>query len=795
MKDSLSKIRLDNDWYFQHGTSTYEVFQAKEISQLKNVNIPHDWSVSYPFKKEAPSLGAGGYAETGEGWYCKFFDTEKLEEDQKVYLQFDGIYMKAKVWLNGHVLGKHIYGYTPFTYDITPYLNKNGSNKLIVQVDNSGQPNSRWYSGSGITRNVWLYVKNETHIMENSLFIRTEALNGNEAIIRFDGDIQVKSKVDFEWQIVDVKKKIIVKDFQEVLATQDIYHFEQIVTLQTPKLWSLEAPNCYQLILTISVNGAVIDRLKQTFGVRTAVFKNDSGFFLNGEPIKLNGVCLHHDGGAVGAAVPILVWKRRLDKLKLMGCNAIRFTHNPPDPDLLDLCDTMGFLVLDEAFDEWGIMKAKVYGSNTDESKGYSQWFEELGEEDLSKMLYRDRNHPSIVLWSIGNEVPEQLADDGYLISERLKKIVHKIDPTRKVTQANDQIAAEPKPATDRFLNSLDVVGYNYADRWKNRAETMYEEDRIQHPDWCIIGTENTSAGYLRNDARRSSTPTRIPYYSVPVRVGKLLKYTMTHDYVAGDFMWTGVDYLGEASWPNRSQTCGVLDTCGFEKDAYYFYKSVWNRKDLFVYACPHWNLDDKPGTIVPVVSYTNCYEAELFLNGKSFGRKSYLYPAIGMTEKFGYWDDARKVVPSTDDLFLSWDVPYISGTLTIIGYDRLGNKVAEYERKTAAEPNGIQLKVYDEENIKLKDGVIQVEVNILDKEGNNHPTAQNKINVEISDNTELLGIDNGQPDRHEAFTNRESKTFAGKALILIRPLVKGEITLKVTSPNLLDSKVNIKVR
>ena len=854
------KERLDDGWLFHWGESTLEDIQKAPADTMEPVTLPHDWSVHFPFDASADTLGAGGYARAGKGWYKKVFTVPESAAGQQVMLQFDGVYMNSKVWLNGKLLGGHIYGYTPFSFPIGEYLKPCGDNELIVFVDNSAQPNSRWYSGSGITRPVWIYRENVVHISREDLFIYTKAADdeNNTATVEFTGTVAadrhlLTDNLFITWQIEDPNGRVCssgqchpkffsiendgdsngedsndgdgkggnsngraANETSALAVTPQAAAFKVTVPLTAAVLWSPDKPKLYKLILklyktnatndtsntidinhtnhTYDINNATLLDLKtQSFGLRTADFDSARGFLLNGRQVKLNGVCLHHDGGCVGAAVPLKIWERRLEKLKAMGCNSIRFTHNPPDPALLSMCDRMGFLVMAEAFDEWKITKQKEWGSNTHESLGYSKWFDQCGEQDLRTMVLRDRNHPCIILWSIGNEVPEQLTEEGWKVARRLKEIVYSLDPTRKITQANDQIAAEPVPAMEAFLNILDVVGYNYTDRWRQRAEGLYDEDRYAHPQWCVIGTENSSAGYIRNDARLDGDPWRAPYYSVPVRIGHLLRYTMTHDFVAGDYMWTGVDYLGEASWPNRSQTCGVLDTCGFEKDGYYFYKSIWKREEPMVYMCPHWNLDFPEGKIVPVICYTSCHSAELFLNGKSYGRKSYLYPAYGMSESFGHWTK-RKEFPNTDDLFLSWDVPYIPGTLTVIGYDENGVEMARMERHTADRAHGLVLHAHESTVTMDGDSVIQLDIDVTDHLGRPVPEGAVPVQLQFDDHVRLMGTDNGRPDSHSLFLNSTIETFKGKAFAVFKPLKPGRTVIIAGGPELMEASVEINI-
>jgi beta-galactosidase len=574
---------------------------------------------------------------------------------------------------------------------------------------------------------------------------------------------------------------------------QNVLHH---LSIPKPRLWSDKNPQLYRLIIELRVEDELVDIVETRFGIRSCEFDSEKGFLLNGERVKLNGVCLHHDGGCVGAAVPIKIWERRLKILKEMGANAIRCSHNPPDPGLLDLCDELGFLVMDEAFDEWRFLKGKAFGSNTHESRGYSEWFEQNYRDDLSAMVLRDRNHPSVIMWSIGNEIPEQTSPEGHLLARELIDICKKLDPTRLVTVACDQIEAEPRKATPEFLDTLDIVGYNYTGRWRSRAETLYDDDKRKYPHRLVLGTENSSTAGRRGfyGFKGELTEWSRPYYSMPVAVGKLLKYTMTHDYVAGDFMWTGVDYLGEAHWPHRSSNAGVLDTCGFPKDGYYFYKSIWNRETPMVHALPHWNIDAVPGTVIPVLCYTNCEYAEFLLNGKSYGKKAYAYPAYGMTEKYGHYDKPRRPV-NTDDLFLAWDVPYEPGVLEVAGYNG-GGEVCRFTSRTAGKP--ARLAAAADAGVIRADGrdIVHIEIRVEDAEGNFAASAENEISVSVSGAGRLLGLDNGRSDSHEIFSAGHMRAFSGMLLAIVQSNGEaGEITVEITGEGIHGAEVRLLAR
>lgn len=829
---------FDFDWYFCHEEKEF-VPGAYDVDEWQKVQLPHDWSLFYPFNEHAPSCGSGGYVETGIGWYRKRFKiSEDVKEGEKIFLRFDGVYMLADVWVNGRQLGRHVYGYTPFEWEITHFLNRKEQDNVVdVRVDNSVQPGSRWYSGSGITRDVWLYRVQNAHILPYGVWVRQPDVSKERAKLSVETSVSLPVGTDaslpsgmakaadgavektffVETAILSPQGDVCRKDRVEAAGdnmrpgpaqnsvqsgttqaapqggtgTSVETAVCQEFVIDAPMLWAPEHPFLYEVVTKLYEGNVLTDEVHTRIGLRSAAFHKEKGFLLNGEQCKLNGVCLHHDGGCVGAAVPPEIWERRLHKLKEMGVNAVRMSHNPPDPALLDLCDEEGFLVMDEAFDEWKILKGKEFGSNTHESRGYSEWFEQCHEEDLRAMLLRDRNHPCIVLWSIGNEVPDQQHPQGYLTARHLKEICREFDSDRAITQANDQICSEPYPAKVDFLKELDVVGYNYVGRWRNRAETFYDEDRRAYPDWCMVGTENGGIGGIRGEYPMEMSERsgwwRQTYYGAPVSVGKLLRYTMSHDYVAGDFMWTGIDYLGEAHWPERSSSAGVLDTCGFEKDGYYFYKSIWRRDVPMVHLLPHWNLDVEPGTVLPVLCYTSCDCVELFLNGKSYGKKAYAYPAYGMTEEYGHFD--RPQIPvNTGDLFLSWDVPYEPGCIEAVGYCS-GQEAVREVVKTAGPPAKIQTVCYRDKLAADGKSVGQIEVSLMDAEGNFCPQADCTVTFTVEGPAALLGVDNGNPRCHESMKENRISAFHGKAFALVRSDGRpGTCVIKVSADGLLES-------
>ncbi|MGI6316754.1 MAG: glycoside hydrolase family 2 TIM barrel-domain containing protein [Christensenellales bacterium] len=777
------------DWFFRLDGECAP--GDRKFAGFRPVQLPHDWSVEYPFTRDAPSSGSGGYARTGVGWYKKLFVPEDPEEG-RLLLRFDGAYMNTTVWLNGRNLGNHIYGYTPFSFDITRYVKPGKENLLTVRVDNSAQPNSRWYTGSGITRNVWLRRTGSPYIPEYGVFITTPDVSKERAVLKAQVDFENPARAEGIAVLTVTSSDGIV--LKETLALpkerKGRLVFQSVI--QQPFLWSADNPVLYTAKVRLMTGEAASDEETIRFGVRSLEFDPIKGLLVNGVHTKLRGFCAHHDGGCVGAAVPPEIWRRRLETMKAMGANSLRCAHNPPDPAVLDLCDELGIYVMDEAFDEWRILKSKAAGSNSDESRGYSQYFQRCGRADCATMVLRDRNHPSVIIWSIGNEVPDQTAEDGPDTAKMLMRICRKLDGTRPCTQANDQLAAEPHAASLAFLETLDLVGYNYTTRWRERAETMYDADKISHPDWLQIGTENLGLGGHRCkpilEMERQNAYWAAPYWSMPVRVGKLLQFTETRDWVIGDYMWTGIDYLGESRWPVRVGSAGVIDICGFPKEGYYFYQAAWTKEPM-AYLVPHWNITSEREKWIPVLCFTNCQEAELFLNGRSLGRKASCFPEFGMTERYMHYD---RPVPyaTTNDMFLRWDVPYAPGKLEVVAYND-GLEACRYTMHTAEKPVQLTAEVYGDAIPADRRSVAQIAFTVLDSRGHFVPTADGlRINFTVKGPAEILGVDSSDPCNAEPLRTDTCLTYAGKAFMVLRSTGKpGRVTVTASVEGLKGCK------
>jgi beta-galactosidase len=786
----VRRSSFDDGWSFSKGDIPNAESPLYTGGSWAQVDLPHDWSIAGPFSEGEPSGSEGGYLPTGIGWYRKTFRLPRAYAGRRILLQFDGVYQCSDVWINGHHLGNRPYGFITFVYDLSPHLHFGSDpNVVAVRVDNSHQPNLRWYSGSGIYRHTWLINTGPVYIEQWGTCITTPQITRENATVeistRVRNDLTRPAPCKLSTAVLDQNGvPVQSEDAEGDIPAGGEFVFVQRVTVPQPRLWSTTTPYLYSARQMLHRQSEEADAMATPFGIRSIQFDADKGFLLNGERVKLNGVCLHDDGGSVGTAVPARIWERRFALLKEMGCNAIRTSHNPHTTEFLDLCDTMGFLVMAEAFDEWREPKGQtpVYG--------YHRYFDQWGARDLMDMIARDRNHPSIVIWSAGNEVPDQDVPRGAETLRALKGILHTNDPTRLVTVACDQIAAEPRHALPQFLAELDVVGYNYVDRWRDRREKFYSVDRHDFPQRRFVGTENGAMPSFY-PGRSTSIYGGRPVSNERIEVEQLQRFTQVHDYVSGDFMWTGIDYLGEARWPAKGSSSGVIDTCGFPKDGYYFYKSIWTKSPV-LHLSPHWNWAGKEGEIIPVICFTNCDTVELFLNGKSLGVQGYMFPETGMEGEYAHFPPRDKVLQTTGDLHLAWYVPYQPGTLRAVG-TKGGQIILTVDQSTTGNPAAIRLTA-DRTRIDTRwDDLSHVTVEIVDQEGRVVPTADNEVVFELRGPGRILGVDNGQTDSHESYQANRRKAFAGRALALVQSAGRqGEIQLTASAPFLTGASVSI---
>ncbi len=750
-------ILFNTGWKFNKGDAPGAERIAFNDNDWRKLTLPHDWSIEGPFDQKWASSTA--YLPTGIGWYRKTFALPQAMQGKHINIYFDGVYNNSEVWVNQHYLGKRPNGFIPFEYEIGDYLNKTGENVIAVKVDHSQFADSRWYTGSGIYRNVYLIAANAISINNWGVSFTTPHVTALSA----DAEVNVSLKNQ-----MDKPANVIVKATLQSLQNMVVASAQQTVRLSAnlqnyatlafkvanPKLWSTDNPELYRLKIELYADGKIVDELVQNVGIRSAVFDKDKGFFLNGKNIKLKGVCVHDDAGALGVAVPAVVWERRLATLKEAGVNSLRLSHNPHADYLYDLCDKMGLLVMDEAFDEWETGKNKWitgWNAGTPGNDGYHEYFKEWADRDLADMVKRDRNHPSVILWSIGNEIDypndpythevlntgrnPQIYGKGYVeghppasrlteIAKKLVAIVKQNDVSRPVTAALAGVVMSNEVG---YPDVLDVVGYNY-------QEFRYPDDHARYPARVIYGSENGMTSSAWNDVKDK-------------------------DYISGQYLWTGIDYLGEAhKWPARSSSPGLLDLAGFKKPEFYFRQSLWNNKPMIYIgtgevpakkdaenhnAQPLWNWPD--GKQVRVSCFTNCDGAELFLNGKSLGKKN----------------ESEAV-----NHILTWDVAYEPGQLSVKGYNN-GVVVTEDKLTTTAQPYALTLF---KDRYTNKDGLLQVTLAIVDKNGNTVYGADNEITVDTYGQGTLLGLESGDHNSHEDYKANRRKAYHGKLIAYILP-------------------------
>lgn len=756
-------IPLDEDWAFFQGDAAGAEKPEFDPAAWKTVDVPHDWSIAGDFSQTAPTGGAGGWMPSGVAWYRKEIKLPADSKGQRVWVEFDGVMANSDVWINGHHLGRRPNGYVSFRYDLTDHLKAVTRNILAVKADTTPQPASRWYTGGGIYRHVRVVTVNPVHVEPWGVHVTTPEVSDRAATV--DVKTAVANTTGGEQKFT--VRAILMGPRGDTIATVETKAklaagakntFSQKINVAVPRLWSLETPRMHTLVTRITNGEILLDEVSTPFGIRKAEFRTDTGFWLNGKNFKLKGVCLHHDGGAVGAAVPLDVWRRRLQTLKSLGVNSIRTAHNPPAPEFLDLCDRMGFLVMDEFFDCW------TKGKNKED---YHKDFKEWSHTDLREGILRDRNHPSVILYSVGNEIHDTPKPDlAKPILRGLVDICHEVDPSRPVTQA----LFRPNVSGDYnngLADMLDVIGTNYRDKelldaWKDKEGRK------------IVGTEQ---GHERSTwlACRDN-----PQHS-------------------GQFLWAGIDYLGESrSWPLTVFNAGLLDRTGFIQPRGIERRSWWSEKPMVAafrrigvtsatpadpgYEALEWNRrqvlfpDWTPASMEThdedVEVYSNADEVELFLNGKSLGKK-----------------ETRKDAGS-----LNWKVAYQPGTLKAVA--RIGGEeVAVETLRTAGKPVKVEL-VPDRKTIGTTfDDVSNVEVRLLDEKGTVVPNAENLIRFSVEGAGKIIGVDSGNVVSTERFQANERKAYQGRALVIVRATEGGKFTLKAEVEGVGDAGVEIQAK
>ena len=817
---------FDKDWLFVLADSAGMQKSEYADGHWRSLNLPHDWAIEGDFAPSNPSGASGGALPGGIGWYRKHFSVNPREKYDRFTITFDGVYMNSTVYINGHKLGTRPYGYSTFEYDLTPYINRKGDNVIAVKVDNSDQPNSRWYSGCGIYRHVWLTkTMKKAYIPQWGQYVSTTP----------QGDVKVK--VDFLANGSKLKLAIrntIYDAAGKVVAKSQGSEVQQL-KVKNPQLWDIGKGYLYTVKSELVVNGKVVDAATTTTGFRDVKFDARKGFFLNGKNLKINGVCEHHDFGCLGAALNEDAMHRKLTILRDMGVNAIRSSHNPPAPELLNMCDSMGLLVMDESFDMWRRKK-----SNGD----YARFFDEWHKRDLSDLVKRDRNHPSIIMWSIGNEVLEQWSDAAAdtlsleqanlilnaghdasalahsdelsvnsLLTQHLAKLVKENDPwgTRPVTAGCN----EPDPKNHLFKSgAIDVIGFNYHHQWVKDVPKNF-------PGKPFILSESVSAlqtrGYYMMPSDHIYTapkewwlPYTDPSFMCSAYDNMHASWSSTHeetwdvvkhnDFVGGQFIWTGFDYIGEPTpyaYPARSSYFGIIDLAGLPKDSYYMYQSEWTSKDV-LHLFPHWNW--LPGQVIDMWCYYNhADEVELFVNGKSQGvRRKTVYGA----------KNEGKAFEKSTEYHVMWRVNFEPGEVKVVARKN-GKQVGEQIIRTAGAPHHLVLKKTYQgyQAFGASEPTTFVEVNVVDKEGNLCPNAENQIffsvigekageeageeasaGLDEKAGLKILGTDNGYQTSLERFTDPHRKAFFGKCIVVL----KGKGTLKAQAIDLKDATLSL---
>ncbi len=771
------------DWQFQLGDVPEAIDSTFNAANWRTLNLPHDWSIEGEFSEDHPAKPEGGALPTGIAWYRKTFKLPANYKNKSISIEFDGIYRKSEVWINGHYLGIRPNGYISFAYDLSDYLNfGEAENVIAVKVDNSEQPNSRWYSGSGIYRNVRLVVAENLHVAHWGTYATTPEVSKEKATVNLEVTLQNDSENDKAFKL---KSAILNADnlvVAEVVSEGQIVKNNTEIAVQNfevlnPNLWDTENPYLYKIETQVYENDKLVDDYETPLGFRYFDFDAEKGFSLNGVPTKIHGVCLHHDNGALGAVANYEAIKRKLQIMKDMGANAVRVSHNPSSLEILQLCDEMGLIVQVEAFDVWKKRKVKA---------DYNMYWDEWHEQDLKDFVKRDRNFPSVMMWSIGNEIREQFDSTGIAMTKKLVDIVKSLDKTRPVTCALTENVVEKN-----FIyqsGALDLLGFNY----KHKDYYDFPE---KFKGKKILASESVSALATRGHYDLPSADLKLwppahnePFdgnddFTVSAYDQVAAYWGTTHeenwktikalDYMAGTFIWTGFDYIGEPipyPYPARSSYFGIVDLAGFPKDVYYMYQSEWSDKEV-LHVFPHWNWET--GQTVDVWAYyNNADEVELFLNGTSLGTKS----------------------KKNDDLHIMWQVPFEAGTLKAVSRKN-GEVVLEKEIHTAGQASKLELKAHKESIKNDHYDLVYVTVNVLDNDGNLVPKADNLVNFKVSGGGKIVGVDNGYQASLEPFKADYRKAYNGKCLVIIQSNGTAEnIVLTASSEGLSSEPIEITV-
>jgi len=776
-QDSSRAQLFDAGWRFHRGGAQGADEPDFDDAEWRAIDLPHDWSIEdlpgtqSPFSPDAISQVSGGFTTGGTGWYRKTFTIPAAQKGKRVHIQFDGIYMNAEIWLNGKKLGKHPYGYTSFWYDVTDRVKWNEKNVLAVKVRNEGE-NSRWYAGSGIYRHVWLQVMDPVHVAQWGTYITTPQVSAATAGVHVSTKVlnedSSTASIKLVTRILNAKgKEVAATNSTQSLNSKDTVTYNQDVTVAHPELWSVTTPVLYTAVTSVYRDGQLVDQLQTPFGIRSITVDAINGFRLNGQPLKLKGGCVHHDNGPLGAKAYDRAEERKVEILKANGYNAIRCAHNPPSPAFLDACDRLGMLVIDEAFDAW------EQGKNPDD---YHLYFNDWWKKDVESMVYRDRNHPSIIMWSTGNEIPNREKPEVVSVAKMLSDHIRALDATRFITCGVNGVT----PDKDPFLATLDISGYNY-------ARDKYVTDHQRLPNRVMFATE-----------------------SLPLEAFDYWMGVTDHPWVIGDFVWTSFDYIGEASigwlgywqrqhfYPWNLAYCGDIDICGWKRPQSYYRDVLWKPNQVSVFVKPphpsfptnpnkvdwsHWEWQDVVADWnwkgyekqpLEVEVYSSCEQVELFLNNRSLGKQP-----TGRANKFT----------------ATFKVPYEAGTLEATGYN--GNKkVSTAVLRTAAAPTQLKLTA-DRNTIQSNNqDLVYITVELLDANGVRDPKAENLVQFSITGPGAVVGVGNANPVSTESYQLPQRKAWQGRCLVIVKDTGKqGKVVLKAKADGLQEGQVSVVVR
>lgn len=806
-----TEVSLTKGWKFtrQDNPASYEA--EYDDSSWQSVTIPHDWAIYGPFDKSndihrmaivqdgqttaIEHYGrTGGLPFTGAGWYRYKFSVPNMSDNKKVNIKFDGAMSNARVYVNGKEVGFWPNGYNTFHFDITDFVKKDGTeNTLAVRLENFDEQ-SRWYPGAGLYRNVHLITTAETHIPIWGTYITTPVVTDEFAKVNIKTKLEAKAGNNYKLitEIKDNEQNTVAVSESE-LDKYDLNEFSQDLIIDNPVLWGVNQPNLYTAISKLYQDGEMMDEYTTTFGVRTVEVRANDGFYLNGEKVMFQGVCMHHDLGPLGAAVNEAAIRRQFRILQDMGVNAVRTSHNMPAPEYVRIADEMGMMLMVETFDEWAIPKVR---------NGYNRYFNEWAEKDLTNVLHHFRNNPSVVMWCIGNEVEEQSHKEGAKVARFLQDICHREDPTRPVTNGMDR----PDHVYDNNMAAImDVAGFNY-------RPFRYHDAYEKLPQQIVLGSETASTlssrGVYKFPVERKAMAMYDDHQASSYDVEHCGWSNLPEDdfiqhedlpYAIGEFIWTGFDYLGEptpyySNWPSHSSLFGAVDLAGIPKDRFYLYRSHWNKDESTLHILPHWNWKGREGEVTPVFVYTNHPSAELFINGKSQGKRT---KDLSIKREGTYTAEAQKSFERQKRYRLMWmDTKYEPGTIKVVAYDEDGNAVEEKEIRTAGKPHRLVLEA--DRNVINADGkdLSFITVSVVDKDGNICPDVNELVKFNVKGAGKYKAAANGDAASLDLFHLPQMHLFSGKLVAIVEAgEVPGDIQLTATMKGVRSSSIKVETK